>query len=197
MPVYKVRSAPSLTNVDSTVMQVATQVSGARLVHSVGTDGNSPTAGAALYDIRRKLMSKQLLFKPTLKIEAWKGHVYAAIWWAPQDAPFGILRPERWHTTVIRAWLSRPMEYVTPYFGSWSTLLQGLVDAILLPQTRDDGCVAVWLTPPPWKASWTFGVPAEVEGAVGPIQCALNALILSVDRRAYVTPEADAHISWN
>ena len=167
------------------------------LSHSVGTDASSPTARHALYGIRSRLMGQQLWFEPVVKVEIWKAHIYAALWWNPVFPPLAILRPEKWHTTLLRAWPQRALGELTPFLSAWSTLLQALADMILQPQRGDGGGIAVWLVPPPWRRSWTFGVPAEVRGALEPLQTVLRELVRGRDPEAYITPEPDSHISWN
>ena len=175
----------------------AAEARGERVGRTLGSDGDSPSAYSALCQIRRGLMWTPMRFRPSFRVETWKGHVYAACWWHPVGAPLAVLRPERWHTTVLRAWTERDLGEIQPYFLSWQTLLQGLMEAILWERAAGDGTVKVWMVAPPWAGSWTFGVPREVEGVLGPLQTALAALIISMDGKARVTPEADAHISWN
>ncbi len=72
---------------------------GIGLGRGVGTsDARSPKSYNALCEIRARLMSAQLAFRPRVQMEMWKGHVYVACWWRPLSHPNGVLGPSKWHT---------------------------------------------------------------------------------------------------
>ena len=140
-------------------------------------------------------MDTQLCFRPIVRIEAWKAHVYAAVWWAPQAPPYAVREPHRWHTTLLRAWLDSTSlaELAEEHFERWQGLLNLAMAELLNGYTH----VHVWLVPPPWRKSWTFGVPEEVAHILPALHIMLSLFIRARDPTASIILDADSHISWN
>jgi hypothetical protein len=157
--------------------------------------GESPNIWRAMLRIRHDLMNTQLCFRPTVRIESWKGHVYAAVWWGPQAAPLAVREPWRWHTTLLRAWCaSTSLEKLADeHFKRWQAILNDAMAELLLGYTH----VQVWLCSPPWRKSWTFGVPEEVAHILPALHIMLSVFIRARDPGANIIVEADSHISWN
>ena len=169
------------------------------LGNSIGTtDARSPKHYHTLCRIRGSLMSAQMRVQPHVWIENWKGHVYVGCWWRPQLIPMSVLDPTKWHTTVLRAWLSPGVD-VAPWMPGWNVLGQGIADAVLMPQRDPAGNILVWIPPPPWKRSWAFGCPKELHECVKLIGDYAESLIRSYDAGARIerTPMDQLHISWN
>ena len=117
---------------------------GIGLGRSVGTsDARSPKSYNALCEIRARLMSAQLAFRPRVQMEMWKGHVYVACWWQPQMGPLSVLDSSKWHSTVLRAWLSEGTQ-VAPWMPGWNMLLQGFGFSIVDPKLGLAGSSKVW-----------------------------------------------------
>ena len=129
-----------------------------------GCGGDSPTSWQQLGEIRSVLMNTQLHFQPKLLLEVWKGHLYAGIWWHTCKPPPSILRPEFWHTTLLRCWHPQGARHIFEgHLVAWEELLSDMTHTMLHPQEDVWGMVPVWLRIPPWRKSWTFGVPSEVQ----------------------------------
>ena len=96
----------------------------------------------------------------------------------------------------MRAW---PTRYVTRvnlrdlYFQRW----QDIANTVLAELLDDRETVEVWLRTPPWRRSWTFGVPSEVMHVLPVLHALLSGFIRAHDPSADIIVEADAHISWN
>lgn len=138
-----------------------------------------------------------LFFLPFVKVEFWKGHVYSAIWWHPQEPPLALLRPEYWHTTMTRCFTQSAL-FTVQLLADMEALLNLLLDQMLqAPQRRRaDRTVGVWLRIPPWKKSWTFGVPLEVLPICDMVQHTIMALCHNIDPHSFVSKD-EFHISWN
>ena len=163
--------------------------------HSSGCASfDSPTSVAKLIEIRRKLFCTTLFFIPIVVVEFWKGHIYAAVWWSPQNAPPAILQPTRWHTTLLRCWSDADLG---DRLATWTTSLQSVLDCLLFSGRLPDNSVAVWLRFAPWLNSYNFGVPLEVAFCLDPLRALLTSYIKTHDPNATITPDADAHISWH
>ena len=72
---------------------------------TIGTPffGWSPRAQDRLAERRRKLLNTRHIMYPEVVVQHWKNHVYAAVWWWPAVYE-AMLRPEHWHTTLVRVW---------------------------------------------------------------------------------------------
>ena len=168
-----------------------------RTVRTNGAGGDSPSGWQQLGEIRSTLMNTQLFFEPKVLIEIWKGHVYAGIWWHPCKPPQSVLRPECWHTTLLRCW--RPLgaaEVFENHLEAWKELLTDMMNMLLHRQADVWGLVPVWLRVPPWRKSWTFGVPLELLPLCEVLQRMLAALCRSISDEADVHDD-EFHISWN
>ena len=167
-----------------------------RVALTNGCGENSPTSWKQLNDIRSKLMLTMLFFLPLVSVELWKGHIYAAIWWHPQMPPLSVMRPDKWHTTLVRCWSTHP-SFTAELLADWTQLMQSMLNQLLLPRRRwDTNAVGVWLRSPPWRKSYTFGVPYEVLPTCTVLQTMLAALCRSVSPTAQVAAH-EFHISWN
>ena len=170
-----------------------------RVALTNGCGGSSPTSWKQLNAIRVKLMLTMLFFLPQVKVELWKGHVYAAVWWHPHLPPLSVMRPDKWHTTLVRCWPRGPASalFTAELLATWTTLLQSMLDQLLLPRRRwDTNTVGAWLRSPPWRKSYTFGVPYEVLPTCSVLQSMLAELCRSVCPASDVAAH-DFHISWN
>jgi hypothetical protein len=169
----------------------------AQLSNSNGCGGESPTLYVQLPVIRYKLMMTQLTFQPVLRVETWKDTVYMAIWWCPQTPPLAILQPDHWHTTLMRAGMSRMSArvFVHAHGLRMQQTLAALMHILLAPATIG-GNIRVWLAPPPWRRSYTFGVPREVAHVIEPLQTAARAIMLAYDYGVSFSDESEHHISW-
>ena len=95
------------------------------LGHSVGTsDARSPKHYSALCKIRSKLMNAQMHMQPHVQFSLWESYVYVACWWRPLFHPNGVMDPSKWHTSVLRAYLSPGVD-VAPWMPGWNLLAQG------------------------------------------------------------------------
>ena len=144
-------------------------------------------------------MTTELFFRPDVRVSIWKGHLYAGIWWCPLLPPLALLQPERLHTTLIRCW--HPWRYgvewpFIPLVRGWQHTMTQMLNQLLQHQRDARGAVSAWLRCPPWKKSWTFGVPIEVLPICEILQKMLAALCRSVSSEADVH-EDEFHISWN
>ena len=150
-----------------------------------------------MIEIRSSLMNTRLRMSPQVAIELWKGHVYCAVWWNPVGAPLSILQPRRWHTTILRAWLPEGQSVPQALLDDWGMILQMIVTQVL--HFEDDNHVGAWLRVPPWRRSWTFGVPLELMPAITPLQTTASAFIRAHETRADIRmPKVEeVHISWN
>ena len=155
----------------------------------------SPTAWKQLSAIRSNLMLTMLFFLPVVNIEFWKGHIYAAVWWHPQLPPLSVMRPDKWHTTLVRCWSTSPL-FTAQLLADWTTLLQIMLNHMLQSRRRSDNTVGVWLRSPPWRKSYTFGVPFEVLQSCNVLQSMLSALCRSTCPASHVADD-EFHISWN
>ena len=169
-----------------------------RTVRTTGCGPESPTSWQQLSEIRCILMNTQLWFRPEVKLEIWKGHLYAGVWWQPYNAPLSILRPENWHTTLLRCW--HPLgaaKVFDKHLELWMELLTQMMHEMLNSKYDIWGRVPVWLRSPPWRQSWTFGVPLEVIPLCEILQKMLTAMCQAVsdDQADLVVDEF--HISWN
>ena len=162
-----------------------------------GCGGSSPTSWTQLAEIRADLMNTRLFFSPKVLLELWKGHLYCGIWWHPRTPPQSILKPENWHTTLLRCWHPHGARLVFEHhLEAWKDRLSDMMGTMLLPQEDVWGMVAVWLRVPPWRKSWTFGVPEEVLPTCEILQKMLAALCRSISDLSDVH-EDEFHISWN
>jgi len=169
-----------------------------RTVKSNGCGADSPSSWQQLHEIRSKLMNTQIFFEPTVEITIWKGHLYAGVWWHPHNAPLAILRPENWHTTLLRCWHpDGAAEVYEPYLVAWNELLTDMLRMLVRPKADVWGLVPVWLRIPPWRKSYTFGVPTEVLPICEILQKMLATLCHSVGYDAADVREDEFHISWN
>jgi hypothetical protein len=68
-----------------------------------------------------------------------------------------------------------------------------------MPQLNAAGNIMVWIPPPPWRRSWTFGCPGEVKPCVGVVGDFAEALIRAYDPDARIERATmdELHISWH
>lgn len=137
-----------------------------------------------------------LSFVPVIRAEIWQGCLYVGMWMAPQMPPLSILRPSRWHTTCLRVRSSAlTLGQLATRSVAWETQANAMLAQIVRWQA--DGTVLCHLLPPPWKASWTFGVPPQLSGAVAVISGFFRQAVLVADPDAEVIEENAFHIFRN
>ena len=132
-----------------------------------------------------------------------RNYIYVGVWWRPQRAPLALLEPDLWHTTLLRCNLTLPSHQLAQWMATHGARINILMNALLRALTfvrNADNTITVWLLPPPWPKSWTFGVPSNVATALMPLCDMTRRSILAVDPGADVdldvTDSDGFHISW-
>ena len=167
-----------------------------KLSNSNGCGENSPTSWTQLDRIRMGLMWTWLSFLPIIRAEIWQGYLYVGMWMSPQGSPLSILNPRRWHTTCLRA---RPAGLTLSSSSVLAVAWEAQANLMLnhMVNRQANGTVRCHLVPPPWKKSWTFGVPPQLKAAIEVISLFFRASVLAADPEAQITEENAFHISWN
>lgn len=169
-----------------------------QLGHSNGCGGASPTGRAEVLALRAALIHTWLAMMPLVRVSAWKGHAYFAIWWNPlPGSPSSIMRPEKWHTTLLRAWPKSIALDALVQVGQNGEAIANAILRALTPVRFPNGSLRCHVVPPPWRNSWNFGVPPQAGHAIPVIHEFLKQLMLSADPECTVIEEADSHISWH
>ena len=171
----------------------------ADLSNSNGCGGSSPTSWVQLSKIWLKLFRTWLFFMPQVRVEVWHGHLYAALWWAPQRAPLAVLDASRWHTTLLRGFSTTANAIPVAVLAHWTLVLQTVLDAMLAPMRSANGEVPVLMQFPPrhWPRSWTFGVPQKLEFMHAPLHDLLRLLASQHDPAMWFADTSPQHVSWN
>ena len=192
MPQMRSSSAPPVRN------RTAIETDGPALSHTNGCGGASPTSRSDVLKIRQTLINTWLHMMPLITVTAWKGHAYFAVWWNPlPGSPLSIMQPERWHTTVLRAW---PSSMSLDQLMNWCQQGEAIANAILRVLTPDpdaDGSLLSYVVPPTWENSWNFGVPPQVAFTLKVTHLLLRSLCRVADPTCFVIEDTDSHISWH
>jgi hypothetical protein len=81
--------------------------------------------------------------------------------------------------------------------------LQILLEAVYIhsepqPPSRHPSLLQMGLAPPPWRKSWTFGVPSGINGLFSNLVAIFHTWReCRFPNRGYILPEREFHISWN
>jgi hypothetical protein len=185
----RARSCPPRTR-DEVIAQ-------ADLANSNGCGGASPTSWGQLKRIWLKLLMATLFFAPTVRVEVWHGHLYAAIWWAPQRAPLSVLDATRWHTTLLRGFSATAHAIPAAVVAQWTLVAQTVLNALIAPLRNANGEIPVRMQFPPWRRSWTFGVPLPLEFLHAPLRDLVQLLASQHDAAMWFPDSGPQHVSWN
>jgi hypothetical protein len=172
---------------------------GQGLSHSNGAGADSPTAWREVGLIREHLLMVAFWFQPRVEVSVWRGYLYAWVRMCPWRPPLAILRPQKMHVTLLRAYPSPHGPGLQAFNGllpTWNIALQSICEAMLQPVQRH-GYVKGMLELPPFKYSWTFGPPQVVQCILEPCCRCLENLVLSVDPAATFGERIASHISWD
>ena len=126
-------------------------------------------------------------------ITLYKG--WCIVWWNPQDPSSAMMRPELWHTTVLR-W-EGPKD--VPLAARSLKKMQRDMDSIVPTLLAEDLSIPLQLCRAPWPKSFTFGLPGD--SAARRFSEAVKAVSLILMHRWF--PEAEVledrplHISWH
>ena len=190
------RSKSCYARVESSAKDTDVQVDQQQLCNSNGCGGESPGAWQRAAAIRGTLMNTMLFLQPVARVELWKNSVYMAIWWEPQQAPLSIMRPGNMHTTMLRCYSNGGVARFGQHLDAWNVALQASLNALLAPHRHGDGTVHAFLALPPWKNSWTFGVPQHLRSIGEPLARLLEAFIKAIDAQTWFGERVAEHISW-
>jgi hypothetical protein len=151
----------------------------------------------ALIQIRTFLLNTMLFFVPTIRLEIWHDTIYSIIWWGPQQAR-GIMRPDKWHTTLVRA---RPgllgLAAIQTHLAAWNASLHFLLQSLLADIRSANGAVRSWITLPPWQGSWNFGVPDRMSWICEPLMLLSEGFFLQADKSVRIQERRPFHVSWH
>jgi hypothetical protein len=168
------------------------------LSHTNGCGEASPTARHDVLIVRETLINTWLFMMPFITAQNWKGHVYIAIWWNPlPGCPLSIMRPHMWHTTLMRAWPSSMSLDQLVTIAQQAVNVANAIFRFLTPDRQPDGSLRCYVVPPPWRASWNFGIPPQVASVPPILHSFLKAVMIAHDANCEVITECDSHISWH
>ena len=132
--------------------------------------------------------------QPTVEISTEDGFAWVIVWWRPVTTSIRMLRPDAWHTTVLR--FTVPPEYSPATQALAKAEYQAGLDALLAILSPID---ELDLARAPWKRSWNFGLAADSKRLA--FAAAVEACAVMLQKKYYVGAEVaerrELHISWH
>jgi hypothetical protein len=118
--------------------------------------------------------------------------IWIIIWWHPATLHRGMMRPEKWHTTLTRAtWRTPATEQALARIKELESVL-----SYVLGRCLPASPYPLTLARPPWKKSWNFGVGPDTHDACLVVR-ALGDQLFKQFWDLAVQEHREIHISWH
>ena len=149
----------------------------------------SPTGVRRVNEIHVEMQEGIHHIAPETDISMWHGRIYAMIHLRPRNPRAAMRRPQAWHVTLVRAWVEdgHAARTIT------RARVRRITDWMTWPNTMG-------LVPPPWRASWNFGVDAVLNHVLESVRHLVVAELLSLARELSIVATyelREIHASWN
>ena len=168
--------------------------------HTLGVPGaDSPTGRDTAYILWKGLLDTTIWCTPKLTV-SWEQYgptmnhvfIWIIIWWHPEKPCRGMMRPEKWHTTLTRAtWRTPATEQALARIKELESVL-----SYVLGRCLPASPYPLTLARPPWKKSWNFGVGPDTHDACLVVR-ALGDQLFKQFWDLAVQEHREIHISWH
>ena len=156
----------------------------------------SPTGYVTLGTLWHQVAAQRYMCRPQIEVATelvTGGWCFAWIilhWNSERPGPH-MLRPEKWHTTLLR-FSFRPDGTAPDAKDS----LQGQLTTMLY-MTIPGGQLELEVTRPPWRKSWTFGLGGTCKTIVMALLHSSRRLTQIRMPAAIIADDREMHVSWN